>query len=66
MSKANRNQGSLFRKPKFIQLIERQWEGDDGKLHSSVCALADNGSVYQYTHSERAWIPLSDDICERV
>lgn len=52
--------------PRFIQLAVRPWSTDDGKESSSVVALGDDGIVYQYYHSEKAWIPYSSDILRRV
>jgi hypothetical protein len=50
---------------KFTQLVVKQWDGDDGKRQGSIVALGDDGCVYQYYHSEKAWIALSDVILRR-
>lgn len=59
-------QTTLFENVKFVQLVVRPWEREEGKQQSSLVALGDDGNAYQYYHSEKAWVPLSTDILRRV
>jgi hypothetical protein len=60
---------TVARKPatvKFVQIISQPWEGDEGTIQSSLVALGNDGGVYKYYHSEKAWVPLSSDILRRA
>jgi hypothetical protein len=61
-----RTEAELFQSVKFTQLAVRPWTGDSGDQQSSIIALGDDGNVYQYYHSEKAWVPYSTDILRRV
>lgn len=51
---------------KFVQLVIQPWTSDDGKDQGSIVALGDDGCVYKYYHSEKAWVPYSSDILRRA
>lgn len=61
-----RTQADLFTTVKFIQIATKVWTKDTGETESSVIALGDDGNVYQYYHTEKAWVPFSTDILRRV
>lgn len=61
-----RTEADLFQNIKFTQITVRTWTLDTGEASSSVVALGDDGNVYQYYHSEKAWVPYSTDILRRV
>lgn len=66
MAARTKQKGLFETSVKFVQIIAQPWEGDEGKQQSTLCALGDDGVVYKYYHSEKAWVPLSSDILRRV
>lgn len=49
-------------KPVFCQIIESQWEDDNGRLVSTIYALSTEGEVYKFTG--RGWYLVPTVILE--